>query len=226
MFLKNTKICLIMFIALSFILITKNMYASDCGDNQPCSGPWVSLGINKYEVAPGCWVSVDLEVRNCGGQGEYRYEIILPFEPNPNNCGYLNFNTAELKRIVDIHAINNAGITVNSCGEGLTKIVKYEEVSCTFEKICTAQATLTTNLNCNDGTQAGAPGTPVTYTTRTHLPCGVQCCKIEYDVCSKSYTIGGVANNDIIITNFSKTAITECTTPPAGTTASQCKGCN
>ncbi len=226
MFFKNIKICLIMFFALSFIVISNNMYASDCGDNQPCSGSWFPLGIVKYEVAPGCWVSVDLEVRDCGGQQEFRYEIILPFEPTPNNCGYLNYSTSDLKKLIDLSATQNIGSSINPCTEGPTRIIKYEEVSCTFEKICTAQATLTTSLNCNDGTQAGAPGTPVTYTTRTHLPCGVQCCKIEYDVCSKSYTIGGVAQIDRIITNFSKTAITECTSPPAGTTASQCKGCN
>lgn len=222
---KNLILVAIILVTL-FSCVDAFAQVTSCGNTEPCSGPWVPVGLVKYEVAPGCWVTVNLQVRNCVGQNEFRYEIITPFEPTPNNCGYLNYSTDNLKKLIDVHAVQNIGSGIPPCTEGPARVVKYDEVQCSFEKICSASAVLTSDLDCNDGTTAASQGSPVTYTTKTHLPCGTQCCKIEYDICSKSYTIGGVAQLDRIITNFSKTPITDCTAPPPGAVPSDCNGCN
>lgn len=225
--MKKILVLVVLIYATLFSVIEVQSQVTSCGNTEPCSGPWVPLGPTKYEVAPGCWVTVNLEVRNCTGQDEFRYEIVTPFEPLPNNnCSYLNYNTTALKRLINLQAVTFIGSGIPPCTESPARVVKYDEVACTFEKVCTAQAELLTDLDCNDGTTESTAGTTVTYTTRTHLPCGTQCCKIEYDICSKSYTVGGTAQIDRIITNFSKIPITDCTAPPPGTTAAECDGCN
>lgn len=172
-------------------------YAQPCEDpNDPCSTQWIDNPSNpvRYEVAPGCFVEVNIQFRNCGTNFQYRYDILPGFLPLPdNNCSFLGISnpSTELERFVDLQATQFIGATVPSCASGTAKIVKYDITPCTFERICTASAILDTDLECNDGTTEATAGDPVTYTTRTHLSCGTSCCKLEYDVCSKSEFVEG-----------------------------------
>jgi hypothetical protein len=199
----------------------------DCGPFTKISGPNLL-----YEIYPACWVELEVFIRECPStsppSSQYRYEIIMPFQPSPNNCDYPDFSDEQIKDLLDLQATQFIGTTIPACppgGAGGKRIVKYEEVACEFVKRCSTDVVLTSDLECNDGTTESRAGQTVTYVERSHLPCGTACCEISYDACSKSYSINGVTQLDRIISNVSKSEFSPCTLPPPGTTASDCRGC-